>query len=142
MHFKSLTLVSMLLASGTASALGQSVGTPSLCAPADDRWALEMRGYVENLLTKPQFSAIRDLDGLPAVSYSEVQSVQAEELCSKAAIGMNSHRKEPLPSPRMVYVLKIGSVFWVEDPTYKAGEYTRVLVFDSTLTRIVGLPGR
>ncbi len=142
MRFKNLIVVSALVVMGAARANGQSTGVPPLCAPADDRWAEEMRGYINNILSKPEFTKVRELDGLPAVNYSTVTSVQAEELCSKAAVFMNNHRKAPLPTPSKVYILKIGSVYWVEDPTYKAGEYTRVLVLDSTMTKVVGLPGR
>jgi hypothetical protein len=142
MRLKTLSLAATMLVLGASLALGPSGAQAPSCGPADDSFAQGMRAYVLALVTKTQFASIRASLGVPSVSPSSIVPVQEESLCATAAATMNRDRRPPLEVARRVYLLKVGSVFWAEDPTRMAGEYISGLVLDSTLKVIVGRPGR
>lgn len=112
------------------------------CGPSKDAYAQGFMGFARSVLAKESNAEFRASLGLPFDSAGAAHFVQADSLCTRAAAAINRDRQGPAPSSQRVYVISVGAVYWVEDPTYTAGEYIRGLVLDSSFTRILGRPGR
>ncbi len=141
---KELSLLAFTaLAPGGATIIGSTAAPiDPVCGPKDDAYAQEFMGYARNVTTKPRNAALRSALGLPTVDSGELVFVQVDSVCMRAAAAINRDRGSSGKGPQRVYTLKVGNVYWVEDPTYKAGEYIAGLVVDSTFTKILGRPGR
>lgn len=111
------------------------------CGPVDER----MRGLVAEtraLVSKPTLRTLREALKIPMLDSSLVRPVQIDSLCQLAVRTINRERRVPDTTSRTVHLVSIGSVYWADDPTLRAGEYTLSFVLDSTLTTVLSRPGR
>ena len=121
---------------------GKAPVAVTTCGPSNDAYAQGFMGFARSVLTKERNAEFRASLGLPFDGAGAAHFVQADSLCTRAAAAINRDRQQPVPTSQRVYLISVGTVYWVEDPTYMAGEYIRGLVLDSSLTTILGRPGR
>lgn len=115
---------------------------PQACATLERSLVVGPLALIKSLMVKDRHNSLREGLRLPRVDSNAVQPVQSEEICRAAVRALNRAVGSPDALDRVVYVVRVGSVYWVEDPTLKAGEYTRAFVFDKSLTTVLSRPSR
>ena len=122
---------------------GERVSFKSVCA-ANDEHMTELLVYLRHFVssTKPGLQVSRDSARIPTIDPARVQPVRQNTVCARAARLINRELHRPDSTSRVVYVVRIGSRYWAEDPTYHAGEYIQGFVVDSTVTTILSRNGR
>jgi hypothetical protein len=93
-----------------------------------------MLNTAKNLITDPDYHlvAARKSMQIPVVDTATVVVVTDEAVCSKlvAAFAAALPHRDPGPSGRL-YVIKVGSVYYVRDPAIRAGEWPVEMVIDN-----------
>ncbi len=75
---------------------------------------------------------------LPVMSPDSVHIVSADTTaCSKAIELIAAHEKLD-PATIRPALIRAGSIYWAEDGSLRAGEWTLTFILDSALTRVVG----
>lgn len=110
--------------------------SPGACASRDDHMAA-LVAYIRRTLSGPEPRA-RLAMKLPLVDSSQVRPVASDSLCDIAAATINRSRRLPATTPRTLYIVAVGNVYFVEDTTLRGGEYGQGYVMDSLLTGILG----
>ena len=97
------------------------------CRPFD-AYADAMVGTLQGLATStdPGDVAQRNRLGIPATTAANVTYVTTEQVCSKAATAFaaNVGVVNGPPVSGVLYVVKVGSVYVVDDPSQKMGEFS------------------
>jgi hypothetical protein len=109
----------------------RAAGQTGSCLPLDDE-ATGMLNWATHLATGTDSSTIASRQGLqvPAVAANRVKLVTKASTCKKASDAYSAALNEPSNPGRAVYVVQIGSVYLVEDPTQLIREWTQGMVFD------------
>lgn len=110
----------ILLIVATAPARAQT----SACLQADEVSA-SLRRYVQFLIsaTDPAHVALRASLRIPVIDTSKVSYVSDAKVCAAVVASINT----AMLSPNLVtkaYVLDLGTMYFVQDPTQRAGEWT------------------
>lgn len=92
--------------------------------PPDDA-ADALRGYAQFLIqaTDSAHIALRTKLQIPVIDTSEVHYVGDSKVCAALVRAVNTAFRKPDFVER-VYVLAIGSMYFVQDPNQRAGEWT------------------
>lgn len=118
-----------------------SAQTPSArqseCAPTTDRHAVALVDYLRNLSSNPKFATIRSATHMPVLPAASIVAFAADSLCRRAAILVNREAHQPDTASRIVYMARVGVLYWAEDPTLHTGEYTQGLLVDSTVSVVI-----
>jgi hypothetical protein len=116
------------------SMLAQSAAANAQTCVGPDSASEFMLNTVKNLITNPDFYVVAERKSLqiPIVDTATVVVVTDEAVCSKLVTAFAAalpHRKDG-PSGRL-YVLKVGSVYYVRDPAIRSGEWPVEMVIDN-----------
>lgn len=101
------------------------------CRPTDEMSARIVE-YFQGIVT-PQASAdttLRNDLGLAGVTPAQVTIVSDPSICTKAASAMNKLDQAPQPEYAL-YVVRVGTSYGVVEPTWRSGEWTPAILFDS-----------
>lgn len=104
----------------------------SSCLGPDERSG-QLVGFFDALVTPSTAAdtAERKRLGLEGVDSSRVVLTTEARACAAAAQAM-ARLAQHVHSDYSVYVVRVGDAYGVMDPTWKSGEYTPVVLFDST----------
>ncbi|MGE0354728.1 MAG: hypothetical protein AB7I33_15790 [Gemmatimonadales bacterium] len=140
MQFVYLGMAVMALLSGRPhAALPQS----GRCHP-DTAVLRSMATYYTSLATRNDSAAQASRAALtiPEVPAEEVVPVTSDSVCATAAAALTALLGPPASGSREVYVVRVGAVYVVWDPTLRAGHFDVSYVFDdrfqNVLSRILG----
>ena len=102
--------------------------TASVACRPFDAYANAMVGTLKALATSTESGDVtqRNRLGIPATSAANVTYVTTEQVCSKAATAFGAHVGvvNGPPVSGVLYVVKVGSVYVVDDPSQKMGEFS------------------
>ncbi len=115
-------LLSGCLAASAQPALAQQ---PSSACGTDPARQTQVLQVVRGILTSPDSEPI--LAGLTPDSAALVSDAR---VCARAAQRIN-HLAGENQRDRAVYVVRVGQVWAVHDPTFRAGEWSPLVLFDS-----------
>jgi hypothetical protein len=121
-----------MLVLGVASTLVAGALTAQSCRPMDDRGKF-MLNALKNLMvtTDGHVAASRDFERIPVVDSASVVLVTDTRICDKALKAYNTGIPKGAQGSTSVYVVKVGTVYVVLDPTRMAGEWAVEMVMDS-----------
>jgi hypothetical protein len=122
----------------TPEALAQAV---SPCRPLDDGGQATLN-WVRTTATSTDSSAIRSRTNLkiPKVAASKVSYVTDTRLCQQAVNAYSAAAGVPATG-RSVYLVKVGTVYVIKDPTKLAGEWWYSMTADSKFRILVKFTG-
>lgn len=112
--------------------------TAQSCRAADYRSSF-MLNEIKNLVTntEPHLIEHRQRLGIPAVDTAQIALVTDTGICNEAVLAYNAglprrtDGRQPLGS---VYVVRLGAMYVVLDPTDVAGEWAVDMIIESTYT--------
>jgi hypothetical protein len=139
-----ILLIAIVAAAGAWRSLpdheAQLVG--GVCAP-NDAYMTGFVSFVRYIVSSPTVESQESRDSMrvPRLDPTQVVVVRSDSLCARAALLLNRESNRPDSTSIVVYMVSIGNRYWAEDKRL-AGEWTKGLVMDSTLTRILARPGR
>ena len=119
-------------------ALAQTV---SPCRPLDDKGQATLN-WVRFTATSTDSSAITSRANLkiPKVAASKVSYVTDTRICQQA-VNAYSAAAGVLANGRSVYLVKVGTIYVIKDPTVKAGEWWYSMTADSKFKILVKFTG-
>jgi hypothetical protein len=129
MRYILLSLILILVGANPSAARAQG----SACLAADET----TQGIIKKLsrLMDADAGSValdRALYGLPRVDPSTITVVTDKTICAKAERAYTAALKSTTSTPSgKVYVIKVGTVYVVQDPQRKGGEYVIEIVMDS-----------
>ncbi len=113
------------------------------CRLASDE-STALVAYLSKLATAtdPATVATRIAYALPVVAATSVVAVTDEIVCAAAADAFNNALDPSNQvAGRSVYVVRVGTVYYVEDPTAGAGEFAMGMTMDANYAVIAGVAG-
>ncbi len=112
-----------------------------VCVGAAD-YLSYLTDQVRALVADPAKQEIRDSLHLTSVAAESIQGIQTDSLCDLAGRAINREQHILESTPRSVFLVRIGSArYWAEDPNVGFGEYTKVFILDSTLSKVIATTG-
>ena len=130
----------------TATALGSWLAaTPSPAvaqhAPAPchriDDFSDSLLAQSRYALSFPKLGYLFEGSGLDVTDQIRILPVQNDSICRVAARTVNRDLQQPDSTPRALYLLRVGKLYWVVDRSVNVGRFYTVLIVDGTLTRIL-----
>ncbi len=133
------TLPTAATALGAFGALGAQKRQPN-CALSTDASTRLMLENLKSRLVDPSLGGWRAHSKLPVVDTATVVAVHSDSLCQRAGtlvyrVGYGD------PPPDKLFLFKVGPVYWAQDRSRVAGEFTVVFTLDSTLTKVLAKVG-
>lgn len=101
---------------------------------APDAEAAGIVNYAKLLVSEASLEDTRIRYGLDVVAQSEIEIIQAPNLCSEAGAAYASALNGT--QTRQVHVVRVGTRYIVVDPEERVGEFLLYMVFDSTWHRL------
>ena len=86
--------------------------------------------------TSGEYAETREVYRLPAVAASEVVLVSNDSTCRVAAAAYNREVEGSNPD-RAVFVVRVGTVYIVVDPTYHTGEFGAYMIFNAAFDQLL-----
>ena len=138
----SLAAVTVVLVLGTAAS--REVGLPPDCGPAKSAHARELLQHVKSFMSSNTRAAVRarQLSGFGRLEETEIQMLDHDETCNRAARLINNANGKPVDRPLQVYVVQADSLLWAEAPSIKGGGYTPNYILNRDATRIISVQAR
>ncbi len=106
------------------------------CRSHDDGFALAVLGKVRQAVSSPRGERLRAVLSLPVMSPDSVHIVSADTTACRKAIKLIADYEKLDPANIRPVLVRAGSIYWAEDPSLRAGEYTLMFIMDSALTRV------
>ena len=130
----------------TATALGSwlaAMPSPAIAqhAPAPchriDDFSDSLLAQSRYALSFPKLGYLFEGSGLDVTDQIHILPVQNDSICRVAARTVNRDLQQPDSTPRALYLLRVGKLYWVVDRSVNVGRFYTVLIVDGTLTRIL-----
>ena len=141
-QFASGATLLLSLALSTMAFSSTRASSSNACLPANDAYARDLTAYVRRFVTTDRAAAARAGMGLPRMDSLGVSAVDDEKKCKQAIKTIRKTDNLSDAHLKSVYVVKMDSLFWVEDPSRTSGEFRRAFVLSSDLEKIVARPMR
>ena len=122
----------VVLAAIVALSAPWTLRAQTVCRGPDSQTVLR-RNTIARVVTDTALASARTMMAFPAVADSAIVVVTDESICTQARDAYNAS----LPtinqtSGRRVYVVRVGTVFSVDDPTLKFGEFGLAMTLSQT----------
>ena len=106
------------------------------CGPTNDAQMLRVLAYVRNLASNPKQESMRIALKVPTTDPALIQPIQSDSLCDLAATVINRQGRVSDTTSRTIYLVRIGSVYFAEDPKNKASECVSFPSSDTSSVRL------
>jgi len=91
----------------------------------------------------PADQALRVSIGLPTLSSpDDAVAISTDSLCVQAANALSVYLHVPTSTSRSMFLIRVGSRYWAEDPAVGYAGITQAFILDSTRTTVVGTTNR
>ncbi len=90
--------------------------------------------------TSSRYAATRSRMQLPQATASQVSLVLDNRICAKVGSAYNAVLDQPSTTSRSLYVVKVDTTYFAQDPLQRTGDYTTSMVLSSSfavLSRMV-----
>lgn len=106
------------------------------CFGETETTAHSVLGKVRKTVSDPRLAVVRDRMGLVPVPSDSVVLETNPGTCNKARKLIDEYRNAGIAQRKLVLV-RVGSLYWAEDPALRGGEFTDVYLLDKELTRVI-----
>lgn len=135
-----LATVMVVVTTVPGSSSRSTVG-PAECAPQSKALS-DFEGSLRGMISSRNAESLRQQYNIPQMPADSVHLISDNALCAKAGL-LFPPRYGAMANDEHHYIrlARLGKVYWAEDGR-KGGEWTLVLILDSTLTQVIGRTAR
>ena len=126
-----------LLLAGSAGLAPAAAQRPPAPCHAPDYFTDSLLARSRYTLSLSSMSYLFEGSGLNVDDQRRIFPLQSDSLCRIAARTISRDLQQPDSTPRSIYLLKVGKLYWAVDRSVKGGVFYVVYIVDSTLTRLL-----